>query len=400
MTVGALTGLRVLDLSRVLAGPWATQLLADLGAEVIKIERPGAGDDTRGWGPPFMTDGGGAPTSESAYFLSTNRGKQSVCIDMKASEGQAHLRDLAADADVLVENFKVGGAATYGLDYPALSAGNPGLVYCSITGFGQTGPKKNRPGYDFLVQAMGGLMSVTGLPDDQPGGGPQKIGVALTDIMTGLYATVGILAALNERERSGLGQHIDLALLDVTTATLANQATNYLVGGLNPGRLGNAHPNIVPYQSFVVADGHLIVAVGNDEQFRRFARELGREELADDPRFANNSRRVEHRDALVPLLQAEMLKSTKSEWLSRLASAGVPAGPINTVAEVFAEPQVQARDMQVQVAHPYNPDLQLVGNPIKLSRTPVVYRRPPPILGEHTEQVLGRLADGLAFSDA
>jgi crotonobetainyl-CoA:carnitine CoA-transferase CaiB-like acyl-CoA transferase len=398
--VGALTGLRVLDLSRVLAGPWATQLLADLGAEVIKIERPGAGDDTRGWGPPFMRDGDGAPTRESAYFLSTNRGKQSVCIDMKDSEGQARLRQLAADADVLVENFKVGGAAAYGLDYPSLAVLNPGLVYCSITGFGQSGPEKNRPGYDFLVQAMGGLMSVTGLPDDQPGGGPQKVGVALTDIMTGLYATVGILAALNERERSGLGQHIDLALLDVTTATLANQATNYLVGGLNPGRLGNAHPNIVPYQSFVVADGHLIVAVGNDEQFRRFVRALGCEALADDPRFADNRRRVEHREALVPLLQAEMLKRTKAQWLSRLASAGVPAGPINTVAEVFAEPQVQARGMQVQVPHPCNPELQLVGNPIKLSRTPVVYRRPPPQLGEHTDQVLGRLADGLAFSAA
>ena len=398
--MGALSGLRVLDLSRVLAGPWATQLLADLGAEVIKIERPGAGDDTRGWGPPFMTGADGSPTPESAYFLSANRGKRSVCVDMKDGDGQAQLRALAADADVLVENFKVGGAAACGLDYATLSVLNPRLVYCSITGFGQTGPEKNRPGYDFLVQAMGGLMSVTGLPDDQPGGGPQKVGVALTDIMTGLYATVGILAALNERERSGLGQHIDLALLDVTAATLANQATNYLVGGLNPRRLGNAHPNIVPYQSFVVADGHLIVAVGNDDQFRRFARELGREELADDPRFAGNSQRVEHRDVLAPLLQAEMLKCTKSEWLSRLASAGVPAGPINTVAEVFAEPQVQARGMQVPVPHPYNPDLQLVGNPIKLSRTPVEYRRPPPTLGEHTEQVLGRLAEGLAFSDA
>ena len=389
----------MLDLSRVLAGPWATQLLADLGAEVIKVERPGGGDDTRGWGPPFMAGAGGEPTRESAYFLSTNRGKQSVCIDMKSAEGQAQLRELTAGADVLVENFKVGGAAAYGLDYPTLSQLNPRLVYCSITGFGQTGPEKHRPGYDFLVQAMGGLMSVTGLPDDAPGGGPQKVGVALTDIMTGLYATVGILAALNERERSGLGQHIDLALLDVTAATLANQATNYLVGGLNPGRLGNAHPNIVPYQSFVVADGHLIVAVGNDEQFRRFTRELGCEALADDPRFAGNSGRVEYRDALVPLLQAEMLKCSKAEWLARLEAAGVPAGPINTVAEVFAEPQVQAREMQVGVPHPDNPGLQLVGNPIKLSRTPVSYRRPPPRLGEHTEEVLGRLADGLAFGE-
>ena len=390
----ALSHLKVLDLSRVLAGPWASQIFADLGAEVIKVERPGCGDDTRAWGPPFMPDCNGEDTAESAYFLCTNRGKSSVCIDMKTEQGQAQVRALAADCDVLIENFKVGGAASYGLDYPRLAEFNPRLVYCSITGFGQTGPYRERPGYDFLVQAMGGLMSITGPPDGAEGAGPQKVGVALTDIMTGLYASVGILAALSERERSGLGQHVDLALLDVTAATLANQATNYLVGGRVPTRLGNAHPNIVPYQSFVAADGHLIVAVGNDGQFRRFVEVLGCAELADDPQFASNSGRVQHRDALVPLLQAKMLERGKAEWLAVLEAAGVPAGPINDVAEVFAEPQIQARAMQVNVPHPQNPDLQLVGNPIKLSRTPVAYASAPPTLGQHTEEVLARLDPG------
>ena len=279
----------------------------------------------------------------------------------------------------------MGGAAKYGLDYAGLASLNPGLVYCYITGFGQTGPLANRPGYDFLVQAMGGLMSITGVPDGEPGGGPQKVGVALTDIMTGLYAVIGIQAALAERARSGLGQHVDLALLDVTAATLANQATNHLVGGLNPSRLGNAHPNIVPYQSFAARDGHLIVAVGNDGQFRRYVAVLGCPELADDARFATNRDRVLNRDALVPLLQARMLERDKAEWIALLESANLPAGPINTVADVFAEPQIQARDMQVTVPHPLNPDLQLVGNPIKLSRTPVEYRCAPPMLGEFAD---------------
>ena len=394
LTRGALSHLKVLDLSRVLAGPWASQILADLGAEVIKVERPGAGDDTRSWGPPYMRDAHGEPTGESAYFLSTNRGKQSVCIDMKTSEGQAALRELAHTSDVLIENFKVGDAARFGLDYDSLSALNPGLVYCSITGFGQTGPLKDRPGYDFLVQAMGGLMSITGQPDGADGAGPQKVGVALTDIMTGLYATIGIQAALAERERSGLGQHVDLALLDVTAATLANQASNYLVGDMNPTRLGNAHPNIVPYQSFVVADGHLIVAVGNDRQFGRFAEALGLAELAEDARFATNAARVEHRETLVPLLQRAMLERGRDDWLGLLEQAGVPAGPINTVADVFAEPQIQSRGLQVNVPHPLNPDLQLVGNPIKLSRTPVTYRSAPPTLGEHTGAVLAKLRRG------
>ncbi|MEH6633988.1 MAG: CaiB/BaiF CoA-transferase family protein [Halioglobus sp.] len=389
--MGALSHIKVLDLSRVLAGPWASQMLADLGAQVIKVEHPVGGDDTRAWGPPFMSDDQGEPTQESAYFMCTNRGKQSVCVDMKTEQGQATLRQLAGQCDVLIENFKVGGTARYGLDYTSLSQDNPGLVYCSITGFGQTGPLKDRPGYDFLVQAMGGLMSVTGQPDGVEGAGPQKVGVALTDIMTGLYASVGILAALSERERSGLGQQVDLALLDVTAATLANQATNYLVGGVNPTRLGNAHPNIVPYQSFVASDGHLIVAVGNDGQFRRYVEVLGCTEMADDPRFALNRDRVLNRDTLVPLLQAKMLQRPKDEWLQLLAAAQVPAGPINTVAEVFAEPQLQARDMQIQMSHPQNANLQLVGNPIKLSRTPVEYLRPPPVLGQHTNEVLSSL---------
>jgi glutaryl-CoA transferase len=389
--VGALSHLKVLDLSRVLAGPWASQILADLGAEVIKIERPDVGDDTRSWGPPFMSDPEGAPTAESAYFLSTNRGKQSVCVDIKSPEGQATLRTLAAGCDVLIENFKAGDAARYGLGYEALAAINPALVYCSITGFGQTGPLRERPGYDFMIQAMAGLMSVTGQPDGAEGAGPQKVGVALTDIMTGLYATIGILAALAERDRSGLGQHVDMALFDVTVAALANQASNYLVGGINPVRLGNAHPNIVPYQSFVVKDGHLVVAVGNDQQYRRFVEVLGCPELAGDPRFATNGDRVRNRDALVPLLQGKMLERGKDEWLELLEAAKVPVGPINTVAEVFAQPQVAARDMRVTVPHPQNPGLTLVGNPIKLSRTPVEYHRAPPTLGQHTEQVLSGL---------
>jgi|TARA_R100000005_G_scaffold91298_1_gene63476 crotonobetainyl-CoA:carnitine CoA-transferase CaiB-like acyl-CoA transferase len=388
LTVGALSHLKVLDLSRILAGPWASQLLADLGAEVIKVERPGVGDDTRAWGPPYLRDEAGVDTAESAYFLCANRNKRSICVDIKTPEGQTTLRRLAAQSDVVLENFKVGDAARYGLDYRSLQKDNPGLVYCSITGFGQTGPLSSRPGYDFLVQAMGGLMSVTGAADGEPGAGPQKVGVALSDIMTGLYAAVGILAALAERERSGLGQQVDLSLLDVTVASLANQATNYLVGGLNPARLGNAHPNIVPYQSFVAADGHLIVAVGNDVQFARFVEVLDLPELARDERFASNRARVQYREELIPRLQRALLERGKDDWLARLESAGVPAGPINTVADVFAEPQILAREMRVKVRHPENPELELVGNPIKLSRTPVCYRSPPPRLGEHTDEVI------------
>lgn len=381
--MSALDGLRVLDLSRVLAGPWASQVLGDLGADVIKVERPQQGDDTRHWGPPWLTTPDGENTDESAYFLCTNRNKRSVCVDIRTPEGQATLQDLASRADVVIENFKVGDAARYGLDYASLAALNPRIVYCSITGFGQTGPLATRPGYDFLVQAMGGLMSVTGQADGQPGAGPQKVGVALTDIMTGLYATVGILAALQERQRSGLGQQVDLALLDVTTATLANQASNYLVGGITPGRLGNAHPNIVPYQSFAARDREFVLAVGNDKQFADLAMLLGHPEWAADPCYASNAARVAHRDALGEILSECFATRDAKEWLVLLEASGVPAGPVNSIADVFEEPQVEARDMRVRMKHPDNPDLQVVGSPIKLSRTPVSYRRPPPRLGEH-----------------
>ncbi|MDJ0878743.1 MAG: CoA transferase [Halieaceae bacterium] len=373
--MGALSHIKVLDLSRILAGPWATQTLADLGADVLKVESP-EGDDTRRWGPPWLEG-----SEESAYFLCANRGKRSVCIDFRSPEGQQRVRELASSADVLVENFKLGGLAKYGLDYESLAADNPRLVYCSITGFGQTGPYAARPGYDFLIQAMGGLMSVTGAA----GGEPQKVGVALSDIMTGLYASIGILAALSEREQSGKGQHVDLALLDVTAATLANQASNFLVGGQVPTRLGNAHPNIVPYQAFATADGHCIVAVGNDRQFGSFVTELGLAELADDPRFASNQGRVENRETLVSLLEERMLTRNRDAWLAAFEAAGVPAGPINNVDEVFADPQVLARGMRVKLPHPDNPDLEVAGNPIKLSRTPVEYLRPPPKLGEHDD---------------
>lgn len=376
--MGALSHLRVLDLSRVLAGPWASQIFADLGAEVIKIERPGHGDDTRTWGPPWMPDEAGYPTDSSAYYLCTNRGKYSLTIDLKSPEGQAQVREIAKHCDVLIENFKVGGTQSMGLDYPALSAENPGLIYCSITGFGQTGPMARRPGYDLLVQAMGGLMSITGAPE----GEPQKVGVALSDIMTGLYGTIGTLAALAERERSGLGQHVDVALLDVTLATLSNQAANYVIGGVNPDRIGNAHASIVPYQSFETADGHIVVAVGNDTQFAHFCEVLGLDALITDTRFASNEARVLHRDQLIPLLAERIASGESQHWLAGCAAHNVPAGPINSIAQAFDEPQVAAREMVVNVPHPDNSALKLVGSPIKLSRTPVTYTRPPPALGQ------------------
>ncbi|MFT4767462.1 MAG: crotonobetainyl-CoA:carnitine CoA-transferase CaiB-like acyl-CoA transferase [Glaciecola sp.] len=387
--MSALDGLRVLDLSRVLAGPWASQTLADLGANVIKIERPVSGDDTRGWGPPWLSDDAGQGGTESAYFLCTNRGKRSICIDIQSADGQKQLQDLAANADVVIENFKVGAAARYGLDYPSLSRDNPKLIYCSITGFGQTGPLAARPGYDFLVQAMGGLMSVTGEADGRPGAGPQKVGVALTDIMTGLYANIGILAALAERERSGVGQQVDLALLDVTAATLANQASNFLVGEVTPTRLGNAHPNIVPYQSFAARDREFILAVGNDSQFAKLATLLERPELSEDSCFTKNAGRVAHRETLVPLLADCFASRDAAQWLALLEAAGVPAGPINSIAEALSEPQLVARGMIVNLPHPDNADLKVVGNPIKLSRTPVAYGRPPPRLGEHDGDLIG-----------
>lgn len=386
--MSALSNLRVLDLSRVLAGPWAGQMLADLGADVVKVERPGAGDDTRAWGPPYLRDADGRDTSEAAYFLSANRNKRSITIDFTQPAGQQQVRELVQRADVLVENFKVGGLAAYGLDYASLQALNPRLIYCSVTGFGQQGPYAKRAGYDFMIQAMGGLMSITGKADGEEGAGPVKVGVALTDILTGLYASNAILAALAERERSGLGQYIDLALLDVQIACLGNQALNYLTTGVPPKRLGNAHPNIVPYQDFPTADGDFILTVGNDGQFRKFCEVAGHPEWSADARFATNSARVANRAELVPLIRQVTVFRTTAEWIAALEQAGVPCGPINDLAQVFADPQVQARGTRIRMAHPLAGEVDLVANPIRLSRTPVDYRRPPPLLGEHNSEVL------------
>lgn len=385
---GALAGLKVLDLSRVLAGPWASQLLADLGADVVKVERPGAGDDTRAWGPPWLADDDGRSTGESAYYLSANRNKRSLTVDLSAPDGQDLVRRLAAEADVLIENFKVGGLQQYGLDYASLKVLNPRLIYCSITGFGQTGPYAARAGYDFLIQGMGGLMSLTGRADGSPGEGPLKVGVALTDVMTGLYATIAVLAALTYRERSGEGQYIDLALLDVQIACLANQAANYLVGGVVPTRMGNAHPNIVPYQDFPTADGHMIITVGNDSQFASFCAALGQPEWASLERFATNPQRVRHRDELIGLIRERTVGRTTDEWIAVMEAAGVPCGPINGLDRVFADPQVQAREVRVEMAHPLAGTVPLVANPIRMSASPVGYVRPPPMLGEHTGEVL------------
>ncbi|MEH6669433.1 CaiB/BaiF CoA transferase family protein [Halopseudomonas sp.] len=384
----ALDGLKVLDLSRVLAGPWAGQMLADLGADVVKIERPGSGDDTRAWGPPYLRDADGRDTSEAAYFLCANRNKRSLAIDLTTAEGQVRVRELVANADVLIENFKVGGLAGYGLDYASLSVLNPRLIYCSITGFGQDGPYAQRAGYDFMIQALGGMMSVTGRAEGEPGAGPVKVGVAVTDIFTGLYASNAILAAVVERERSGLGQHIDLSLLDVQVACLANQSLNYLTTGTPPKRMGNAHPNIVPYQDFPSADGDFILTVGNDSQFRRFCSVAGHPEWAEDPRFATNAQRVAHRDLLIPLIRQVTVFRTTHQWMADLEQAGVPCGPINDLAQVFADPQVLARGLKVRMAHPLSGEVDLVANPIRLSRTPVEYRLAPPLLGEHAAQIL------------
>ncbi|MBP0595003.1 CoA transferase [Paraburkholderia sp. LEh10] len=385
---GALDGLRVLDLSRVLAGPWAGQLLADLGADVIKVERPGAGDDTRAWGPPWSTDSAGNATGESAYYLSANRNKRSITIDLSQPEGQQLIRQLASKADVLIENFKVGGLSQYGLDYASLGDVNPRLVYCSITGFGQTGPYAARAGYDFLMQGMGGLMSLTGRADGTQGEGPMKVGVALTDVMTGLYATVAIQAALTHRERTGKGQHIDLALLDVQIACLANQAANFLVGGVVPQRMGNAHPSIVPYQDFPTADGYMIIAVGNDHQFANFCAALGRPEWAGDERFSRNPQRVKHRDELIAMIRSVTVNRDTNEWIAIMEAAGVPCGPINSLDKVFADPHVQSHNMRIEMTHPVTKHAALVANPIRLSESPVQYRQFPPTLGEHTEEVL------------
>ncbi|HUG59197.1 MAG TPA: CaiB/BaiF CoA-transferase family protein [Candidimonas sp.] len=383
-----LTGIRVLDLTRVLAGPWCTQNLADLGAEVIKIERPGAGDDTRGWGPPYLKDAHGKDTTEAAYYASANRNKQSVAIDIATERGANLVRELSKQCDILVENFKVGGLCKYGLDYESIKAINPALIYCSITGFGQTGPYASRPGYDFMIQGMGGLMSITGERDDLPGGGPQKAGVAVTDLMTGMYSTVGILAALHERSRSGLGQHIDMALLDCQVAMLANQNLNYLTTGVAPKRAGNAHQNLVPYQVFAAAEGHLIVAVGNDSQFKAYCQVIGRPGLADDVRFRTNSNRVIHREILIPILTEAMKAQVRDYWLAALERVGVPAGPINTIDQVYDNPQVKARGMQQTLPHSSAGQAPVGASPLRFSDSPVSYRHAAPLLGEHTEQVL------------
>ncbi|MFC3608865.1 CaiB/BaiF CoA transferase family protein [Stutzerimonas tarimensis] len=388
--MGALTGYRVLDLSRVLAGPWCGQTLADLGAEVIKIERPGVGDDTRGWGPPWMKGQNGEVTGEPSYYQSTNRGKLSVAVNLASPEGQELVRALAASCDVLIENYKTGSLAKYGLDYASLSALNPRLVYCSVTGFGQTGPRAAEPGYDFIIQGMGGLMSITGERDDLPGGGPQKLGVAFADLTTGLYATVAIQAALLSREKTGLGQHIDMALLDVQVATLCNQSQNYLASGKPPGRYGNAHANIVPYQVFRASDQDFIIACGNDSQFVALCDAIGLPDLPKDSRFARNADRVRNREEIVAILSRHFLDRAADEWVERIHAQGVPVGAINDIAQALDEPQVLARNMLVNIPHPLQPDFITVGSPIKLSRTPVVYLRPAPMLGEHTDEVLKR----------
>ena len=388
-----LSHIRVLELSRILAGPWAGQMLADMGAEVIKVEKPQTGDDTRRWGPPFLKDQDNKPTSESAYYLSANRGKKSITVDIQQQEGQALIHQLIEQSDVLIENFKVGGLQKYKLDYDAVKHINPKLIYCSITGFGQSGPYANRPGYDFLLQGMGGLMSVTGEKDSNPGGGPQKVGVALTDILTGMYATTAIQSALIEREESGLGQHIDLALLDVQVATLANQAMNYLVGQQIPQRMGNSHPNIVPYQTFKTSDGFIILAVGNDSQFSDFCQVAECQHLLEDDRFQTNSARVTHREAVVSTLADIIQQKSNEHWLNALEQKGVPCGPINDIEKVFDDPQIKHRQMKRNLEHQTGLDIPTVANPINFSRTPISYDQAPPTLGQHTTQVLkARLA--------
>lgn len=387
---GALSGLVVLDLSRILAGPTCTQILGDLGAEVIKIERPEKGDDTRGWGPPFLKDAAGSETQESAYYLSSNRNKRSVAINLASEAGQKLVRDLASKADVLVENFKVGDLKRRGLDYDNLKAANPGLIYCSISGFGQTGPYASRAGYDFLIQGMGGIMSLTGLPDDE-GGTETKAGVGIADVMCGMYATVSILAALNHRNKTGEGQYLDISLFDSQVSWLINQGVAHLVSGEIPGRLGNGHPTIVPYETFPASDMSFILAVGNDSQFKKFCVVAGAPALADDARFAANADRVRNRKDLVPLIRRLTIEKTAAEWIELLEREGVPCGPVNDLGSVFADPQVLARNMKISMPHELSGSVDLIGSPIRMSKTPVAYRRSPPTLGEGTEDVLASL---------
>ncbi|MFH1044231.1 MAG: CaiB/BaiF CoA-transferase family protein [Pseudomonadota bacterium] len=388
---GPLSHIRVLDLSRVLAGPWATQNLADLGAEVIKVERPKSGDDSRGYGPPWMKDRAGNDTTEAAYFMSANRGKKSITVNLSHTEGQRVVRSLAAKCDVLVENYKVGDLDRYGLGYRDLAALTPRLIYCSVTGFGQTGPYRDRPGYDAMTQGMGGLMSITGEPDGAPGGGPMRVGVPVIDIFTGMYAAIAICAALAHRAETGLGQHLDVALLDSCVALLANQAMSCLATGESPKRIGNAHPTIVPYETFRTADGAMILACGNDNLFRKFCALAQCEHLANDPRFAKNADRVKNREALATLLSAVMAKRATRDWIRALDEAGVPCGPINTVAQALAEPQVEARGMIVRLAHPLAGEVPLLASPMKFSGTPVRHELAPPVLGQHSDQILEEL---------
>jgi crotonobetainyl-CoA:carnitine CoA-transferase CaiB-like acyl-CoA transferase len=388
MSQGPLTGVRVLDLSRVFAGPWATQALADMGAEVIKVERPGRGDDSRGLGPPFLLDQEGRDTAESAFYLSANRNKKSIALDLSQPRGQEIIRQFAAISDVVVENFKVGTLSRYALDYENIRKINPSVVYCSITGFGQTGPYSHRPGYDTLFQAMGGVMSVTGESDETPGGGPMKVGIIIADILSGMYATIGILGALRHRERTGTGQHIDLSLMDSQIAALSHQAMFYLISGTNPKRFGTSAPAVVPSQMFECADGFIALVVGNDPQFRRFADVVGHPEWADDERFVSNRLRVRNRTTLVPLLEGIFRRFPKAYWLERLEAAGIASGPINEISDVFADPHVAARNMVVEVEHSLGGSLKLVANPLRMSETPLNRYEPPPRLGQHTDELL------------
>jgi crotonobetainyl-CoA:carnitine CoA-transferase CaiB-like acyl-CoA transferase len=390
--MGALDRIRVIDFSRILAGPWATQLLADFGAEIIKIERPGKGDDTRSWGPPFLETPDGLPLSDAAYFCCTNRNKKSVAIDITAPSGQEIVKKLVLQADVVVENFKLGGLAKYGLDYESLKSIKPDLIYCSITGFGQDGPRAKEAGYDLLIQGMGGLMSVTGKPDDVPGGGPVKVGVALVDVITGLYASNAILAALRHRNTSGVGQHIDLALLDSLIAALANQSQGYLVSGSVPPRLGNAHPSIAPYEVFLTSDGYLILAIGNDSQFRRLCTHFDIAHCADDPKFTTNKARVQNRSELKLLLQEIFSKKSAETWIAELSAQGIPCGPINNLDAVFTDAQVKHRDVARHLPHVTAGSVPTIANPIRFSETPTEYRLGPPVLGEHTREILSELA--------
>ena len=389
--MGALEGIRVLDLSRVLAGPWCGQVLADLGAEVIKVERPKYGDDTRSWGPPWMKNDNGTDTSEAAYYQSTNRNKLSVAIDISTSEGQDLIRELVMQSDILIENYKAGSLKKYGLDYECLSKLNPKLIYCSITGFGQTGPRAEEPGYDFIIQGMGGLMSVTGEKDSLPGGGPQKLGIAFSDITTGLYATIAIQAALINRNLSGLGQYIDMALLDVQIATLANQGMNYLASDKIPIRYGNAHANIVPYQVFKSLDRDFIIACGNDTQFIQLCRAIGLPDLPNDSRFTRNKDRIKYRVEITDLLSNHFAQKTADEWVEVIHAAKVPVGLINNLEQALKEPQVVERQMLIDMHHPQRTNLKMIGSPIKMSRTPVEYKYAPPQLGQHTDEILSRV---------